>query len=343
MVRDPSLSVAATSPAIDVFYWIERLLLLAGIILFIALVREIGASTVWDDVRTVGYGLIPIIGQEALVYLTNTLGWRYAFPPGHDTPPYGRLLIVRFLGDVINSVTPTATVGGEVIRARLLRGEIDASVVWASIAVAAITQAVGQAVFVFGGLLVVLPSTPLPDALRTGTLITMVLFLAGLTAAIVIQRRGMVTTIAHVLGWVRIRLPARAIALMHELDAQISRVYSQPRRFLASAAAFALGWALGTLEVYLILLFLEVPETSWHLALTIEVLSVAIDGALFFVPGKIGTQEGGKVLIFTLLGLPPAKGLALGIIRRLRDLTWSALGLLILSRHQLRERGSIRV
>lgn len=331
------MTTAAIAPGIDVFYWIERLLLLAGIILFVALVREIGASTVWEDVRTVGYGLIPIIGQEALVYLTNTFGWRYAFPPRQATPPYGRLLIVRFVGDVINSVTPTATVGGEVIRARLLRGDVAASVVWASIAVAAITQAVGQAVFVFVGLLIVLPSTPLPDSLRTGLLIMMALFLAGLAAAMLIQRRGMVTTVASILGWVRIRLPARASARMHELDAHIAQVYTQPQRFLVSAAAFALGWALGTLEVYLILLFLGVPETSWRLALIIEVLSVAIDGALFFVPGKIGTQEGGKVLIFTLLGLPPAKGLALGIIRRVRDVTWSALGLLILSRYQLRK------
>jgi hypothetical protein len=75
--------------------------------------------------------------------------------------------------------------------------------------------------------------------------------------------------------------------------------------------------------------------------LTVEVLSVAIDGMLFFVPAKAGTQEGGKVLIFTILGLDPAKGLALGIVRRIRELTWASIGLMILSRHQLSTRPAL--
>ena len=97
---------------------------------------------------------------------------------------------------------------------------------------------------------------------------------------------------------------------------------------------------MGVVEIYLILWFLGVP-VSVHRALTVEVLSVAIDGMLFFVPAKAGTQEGGKVLIFTILGLDPAKGLALGIVRRIRELTWASIGLLILSRHQLGTRPAL--
>ena len=77
-------------------------------------------------------------------------------------------------------------------------------------------------------------------------------------------------------------------------------------------------------------------------AVTIEVLSVAIDALLFFVPAKAGTQEGGKVLIFHLLGLDPAKGLALGIVRRLRELSWSMVGLIVLARHHARQRAAQR-
>jgi len=39
--------------------------------------------------------------------------------------------------------------------------------------------------------------------------------------------------------------------------------------------------------------------------------------------------------------LDPAKGLALGIVRRIRELTWAAIGLLILSRHQLSTRPAL--
>jgi hypothetical protein len=64
-------------------------------------------------------------------------------------------------------------------------------------------------------------------------------------------------------------------------------------------------------------------------ALTIEVLSVTVDGMLFVVPAKIGTQEGGKMAIFTALGLSPSLGFAFGVVRHIRELTWAAFGILL--------------
>ncbi|TPW18607.1 MAG: hypothetical protein FD126_3378, partial [Elusimicrobia bacterium] len=66
-------------------------------------------------------------------------------------------------------------------------------------------------------------------------------------------------------------------------------------------------------------------------ALTIELLSITIDGIFFMVPAKVGTQEGGKTAIFTALGLPPASGFAFGVVRHIRELAWAALGLYLCS------------
>jgi hypothetical protein len=41
----------------------------------------------------------------------------------------------------------------------------------------------------------------------------------------------------------------------------------------------------------------------------------------------VGTQEGGKVLLFATLGLDPARGLTVGIVRRIRELVYAGLGL----------------
>jgi hypothetical protein len=125
---------------------------------------------------------------------------------------------------------------------------------------------------------------------------------------------------------------------LQHLDAEIARFHGHAGGALAlSSACFCAGWAVGIIEIYLILWLLGLP-VSVHRALTIEVFSVALDGMLFFVPAKVGTQEGGKVLIFALLGLDPAKGLALGILRRIRELTWALIGMLLLSRQQLSPR-----
>ena len=51
---------------------------------------------------------------------------------------------------------------------------------------------------------------------------------------------------------------------------------------------------------------------------------------LFFVPAKVGTQEGGKVVLFAALGLNPARGLTVGVVRRIRELVYAGLGLVAL-------------
>jgi hypothetical protein len=44
------------------------------------------------------------------------------------------------------------------------------------------------------------------------------------------------------------------------------------------------------------------------------------------------------VLIFSLLGLPPAAGLSFALLRRIRELTWAGIGLAVLSSLQGRLR-----
>ena len=62
-----------------------------------------------------------------------------------------------------------------------------------------------------------------------------------------------------------------------------------------------------------------------------ETGSVLIVGILFFVPAKVGTQEGGKVFLFSALGLDPVRGLTVGIVRRIRELAYAGLGLAVLA------------
>jgi hypothetical protein len=86
---------------------------------------------------------------------------------------------------------------------------------------------------------------------------------------------------------------------------------------------------VGAAEVYLILRWAATP-VDWQTALALETGAVLIDGMLFFVPAKVGTQEGGKVVVFAALGLNPARGLTVSIVRRLRELTYAGVGLIAL-------------
>jgi putative membrane protein len=307
---------------------IESTLLVLGVVLFVVLLQQIGAGTVWSNLLLIGWGLVPAIGQEFFAYVANALGWRAAFPCGRPNVPFRTLLAARIAGDAINNLTPTATMGGEVIRARMLRGLVDPTQAWASVAIAKITQAIGQVVFIIGGLVLVLRDTALPVGIERGLLIFISLLAISLGLAIITQRRGFFSSLTRVMQRLRIPVSVDRLHRLRQLDEQISSFYQSPGDAFRSVFYFTAGWTMGVVEIYLLLLFLDLDATLWR-ALTIEILSTSIDAALFFVPAKAGTQEGGKVLIFTLLGLPADKGLALGIARRLREVTWAFVGLAI--------------
>lgn len=318
-------------------WWVERGLLVAGIALFAVLVWRLGPDEVWANLRLIGWGFALVLAQEGVAFTCNTLGWRYAFAPPRPPVGFRRLLAARLAGEAINNLTPTATMGGEVVRARMLAEVCPPAVAWASVAVAKLSQTFAQMLFVFVGLMALTRDLPLPPGFRGGLFVGLALLSSGLIAGIVLQRRGMFATGARVVARLGMRVPPRVTDWLATLDAEVARAYAAPATFAASVAGFFAGWCMGAVEIYLVLTFLDL-EPSWTRAFTIEVLSVAIDALLFFVPAKAGVQEGGKALIFSLLGLDPAKGLVLGIVRRLRELTWSLIGLLILARHQAARR-----
>jgi glycosyltransferase 2 family protein len=320
------------------FHVIERFFLLAGVVLFVFLIRRIGPHSVLENLRLIGWGFFLIVAQEALAATANTLGWRHAFRQPCAAIPFRQLFAARVAGDGINCVTPTATIGGEFVRARMIDGVADATAVWASVAVAKITQTVAQAVFILLGLLFVATHTPLPAVVRDGLMVGVPLFVALVVLTVALQHRGLFTTGVRLLRFLRVPVPARVGNRLQHLDDEIRRIYAAPSSFLLSTGFFLLGWLCGLIEIYLILHFLQVGA-SWQRALSIEALSVTVDGLFFFVPAKAGTQEGGKVLIFSILGLDPAKGFTLGIVRRIRELCWAGIGLLFLSRSQLGRRG----
>lgn len=314
---------------------IERVLLVLGLGLFAFLLHQLGAGTVLSNLRLVGWGILPIIGQETMAFLFNTFGWRAAFAPPRPPIGFPRLLAARMAGDAVNYVTPTATIGGEFVRLRMLRGAASNTELMASVTVAKLTQTIGQILFIVVGLTFIVADMPLDPSVRHGLFVVLVGFCAIAGMLLVMQRRGMFGPALRLLQRLGLPHTPGLAERMAKLDAEVARFHGHAfAPFAVSVTAFGLGWAMGVVEIYLILWFLGV-DASVERALTIEVLSATLDGLMFFVPAKAGTQEGGKVLIFTLLGLDPAKGLALGILRRIRELTWAGVGLLIWSRRQL--------
>ena len=302
----------------------ERAALAVAAVTLGILLWTLDPAAVLRMVLGVGWGMALILAQEIVAHVFNALGWRFAFAPGQtEAFPLAELVKLRIAGDAVNYLTPSGTIAGEFTRTAMLNDSHRMEVRAASVVIAKCAQTLAQILFSATGVLVVFGG----DFGRLPGPAWAAVAVAAMIAALWF-------------AWSRLRrptaLPAAAAAasgFRAVLAASREFVSRYPERFALSTAMFVLGYAWGAFEAYWICRFIGLPVGAGT-ALTIEALSTAVDGLLFMVPAKIGTQEGGKAAVFVALGLPAASGLAFGIVRHLRELAWAAFGLLLRWTHQ---------
>lgn len=300
----------------------------AGLALFAALVHGVGIEGLIEDLRDFGWALAGVVAFEIAIDACNTAAWRKTLPP---FAPVGFALLfwVRQAGVAINQLTPTATVGGEIAKAMLLRPRLPTAATGASLVAARMSYALGQAILVMLGLSAVLARTRDTPDLALAIVMAFVATVAGTIGFVWLQRRGIFAPLvaaARRLGVARALLD-RLYAGSEALDHQLAGYYrDRPSAFLGSIAWHVAGQLVGLLQLAFILSALGTP-TDLATCLAIEAFALVLDSAAFLVPGRIGVQEAGRVLVFTTFGLGPATGLAVAVIIRLTQLVVAALGM----------------
>jgi len=105
------------------------------------------------------------------------------------------------------------------------------------------------------------------------------------------------------------------------------RIYARRKDVMISIFWLSATWTLGILEVWIALWLLGYPS-SFLVAFLIESLVQGVRAAAFLIPGALGAQEGGFLLVGTLLSIPAEGALALALARRARELAFGIPGLL---------------
>jgi len=293
----------------------NKLLVSLGALGLDVLLWRIDLHTVPQALFHVGWGMALVLSQEIVAHVLNASGWRFAFTREIAARfTFGELVRLRVAGDAINYVTPTATIGGEVARTAMLSEACGVDDRAVSVIIAKATQTLAQAFFITAGLSVVatewIAAGPRPSRVAW-------MVVGGLLTVVLVAHR----IVARAGGWAAAWRRAFGPRLVEFLR-------NYPGRVAASTLMFALAYAWGAFEAYWICRFLLMPVPVIT-AFTIEVLSITVDGILFMVPAKIGTQEGGKVAVFAALGLPPSLGFAFGVVRHVRELIWAVLGIFL--------------
>jgi putative membrane protein len=320
-----------------------RWLLSAGLLLFIGVLASQGLPTVLATLAAAGWGLALVAAYHLLPLALDAAAIRVVFPDKLGS--MRDALLARWVGESANSLMPAGQIGGPVLMARhlSLRGmPIQGAV--AAITVSTTLQTFAQIGFALLG--VSLPgahaSHVSESALRTSSLLASGFLGLQIVGFYFVQRRGFFSKLMRTAArffakrdWSDWMIHAEAI------DAAIGATYRRPGAVAASFALSLIGWFVGTVEVYWILELLGSP-VGWSDALLLESVGQAIRGAAFAIPGALGVQEGGYVLLASLVGLPAGTGLALSLAKRARELLLGLPGLLYLHLSERAGAGTVR-
>jgi putative membrane protein len=309
---------------------LRPLLLVVGLGFIAWLVWDLGPAAVWDAIRTLSWRLgLLVLFPYCIAVALDTLGWRVLLP-GCGVA-WGPLSAARLAGESANLLTPTASVGGEPLKAYLVRDRLPLDEGLASVVVDKTATVMGQAAFLAAGLAMALLALQPSKTVIVSMSALLAAEVIGAGAFALVQIRGGVASVGRVLRRLGMGSAERHQEMLRAVDHRLEGLYRRrPARVTLSALLHTLGWAVGGLEIYLVLTLADIP-VSLVTALVLEAVGSAVKFATFMIPGSLGALEAGNVAVFAAFGLPGAAGLSFSLVRRLREGTWAVVGLAALS------------
>jgi len=309
---------------------VRALLLMLGTVLFAALLIRVGPEAVASLLAQLSWYLaLIVVFPYGLMTTLDTLGWRFAFQ--RDAVPFRSLLAARLAGEAFNMTTPTASVGGEAVKAWFIRPYVPLAESLPSVVIAKTTITIAQALYLATGLVVAMTVLP-----RTSTLLQIMQWLLGLEILgvggfVAVQVFGLLGAGGRMLQRLGLLAPTGGAQLMGQMDSALAHFYrDQPGRLVLSVTCHYLGWVLGALEAYLILWALGLP-VSLSTAVLIDAFGSGVGFAAFLVPARLGAAEAGQVAVFMALGLGAPAGLTFALAQRVREAAWTGIGFLALT------------
>jgi len=315
--------------------FVKPLLFVAGAVLLAVLIHRVGAEPILATLRALAWWQFVLVClPHGVILAVDTLGWRFAF--AQDRAPFWRLYGARLAGEALNVVTAVGSVGGEAVKAWLVRRDVSYAESVPSLVIAKTTIVIAQAIFLIVGIVLAWTALDVSGPVLRAMLWLLMIEVLAVGGFFGAQVAGLVRRAGRLLVWTGVTADAAAA---ESLDASLRHYYRHEwRRFAASTGFHTLGWLIGgALEATLMLWLLGVTS-SVVTAMVIEALGSGVRFASFMVPAGLGAFEGANAAAFGALGFGAAAGLAFSVVRRARQVAWIVVGLLVLLGMRLNDR-----
>ncbi len=311
---------------------------LLGLLLFAYFVRKAGVSQILIGIRRLGWGFLLILAISAVRQIVRSVAWMKCF----EAPYHLRFrdaFAARLMGDGLGNIVPLASMAvAEPSKAAFVTDRVPLMASLSAIALENIFYSLSVALFVFSGTAALLLTFPLTSALRYasfGTLAaTIVIVLLGY---LVIRKQ--LKFLSGSLSFLHGRGVARdwmkkTIPRAQTLEGRIYGFYDRNRNRLAVILALEMCFHLaGVVEIYTSLWFIsDILAPTLLTAFILESVNRVIIVAFKFIPFRLGIDEAGTGMLAKALGFTQAIGATLAIVRKARDIFWTALGVALVVR-----------
>ena len=300
---------------------------LAGAALFTGLLIHQGVGQVLDAFATGEWAIMGIVVYHLIPIFLDALAWWVLFP-NPDRPPMLRLFWMRWIGESVSTLVPSAAVGGDIVRARLaaIRG-VPLPIAAGTVLVDLTLGIFIQAGFTLLGLVLLVDLTGKTSFVRP-TLIGIVIALFAFAGFYFVQRVGMFRFIGRIVS--RLAGSSDWNSLVQggdTLDRTIRSLYARRRGVVGCCAWTIASLVIGSGEIWLALWILDLPDSFLN-ALILQSMVLTIRSAAFPVPAGLGVQEGGYLVVGNLLGISGEGAFALALVARAREIGLGIPGLI---------------
>ena len=309
-----------------------------GLALLVWQVEATGFSRIAWGMNGVGWwGAAAILVLSLLRFAARSTGWSALIPA--DTPP-GRALAAMIAGDAAGSLTPLGFLVSEPTKAAYLAvgsrvPSLTVGVAFASLAAETFFFGVSVAIYVILGSAALLYAYPVDSSLRLAGLVV----LGGMAAALVVAA-WMAWRKPNIVSAVIARVPIRRVAAL----ADRVRAFEQTVYGSTGHATARLGIVVAAAAAFHLFSFLELWLTLWlitgdSLMAAAFILDTAgrLTNVLFkMIPLQLGVLQIGSELVSRAMGLGPGVGVTVSLIRTIRVLAWSVVGLWLLAKRGLK-------
>ena len=310
------------------------LLLIAGSALLVFTLARADLGQAWSQLHDVGWSGVAVLAglllaaslaQAGILIQTvptagMTLRWTHA------------LWKVWMVGEAFNTVTPLGSFGGEPVKAALLKKHygIGLREATAALVLAQTIGIIALVAFLLAGVVLMLRSPVLPPAFSTTAGFALAGFAGCVLLLFLTQRHGMLSRVGRRLAGTRLGGRAQTVVeLIHDVEHRLITFYTRERGRFALALGLGFSyWLFGMLRTSATMAWLGRPIT-WTDAWIIEAGLLLVRSVFFLVPGNVGTQEAALVMSCGAITGSSTLGLAMAIIRRVLELAWVGVGLLV--------------